>query len=70
MNEYQQALTRIIELEDKNAELLEALEIVTKCNARGDFSPKGKQLRGYTLYIKKADYGIITEAIRKEIHNA
>ena len=26
MNEYQQALTRIIELEDKNAELLEALE--------------------------------------------
>ena len=25
MNEYQQALTRIIELEDKNAELLEAL---------------------------------------------
>ena len=25
MNEYQQALVRIIELEDKNAELLEAL---------------------------------------------
>jgi len=26
MNEYQQALVRIIELEDRNAELLEALE--------------------------------------------
>jgi len=26
MNEYQQALLRIIELEDRNAELLEALE--------------------------------------------
>ena len=28
MNEYQQALTRIIELEDKNTELLEALELL------------------------------------------
>ena len=28
MNEYQQALVRIIELEDRNAELLEALEAV------------------------------------------
>ena len=35
MNEYQQALTRIIELEDKNAELLEALEnIVVEINDR------------------------------------
>ena len=32
MNEYQQALMRIIELEDKNAELLEALvAIVDRC---------------------------------------
>ena len=28
MNEYQQALTRIIELEDKNAELLEDLKLL------------------------------------------
>ena len=30
MNEYQQALTRIIELEDKNAELVAALEEIRK----------------------------------------
>ena len=30
MNEYQQALTRIIELEDKNAELLEALRTIAE----------------------------------------
>jgi len=29
MNEYQQALVRIIELEDRNAELLEALEALS-----------------------------------------
>ena len=28
MNEYQQALVRIIELEDRNAELLEALKLI------------------------------------------
>ena len=30
MNEYQQALVRIIEMEDRNAELLEALEFIAK----------------------------------------
>ena len=35
MNEYQQALMRIIELEDKNAELLEALEDAIKWHVQG-----------------------------------
>ena len=30
MNEYQQALVRIIELEDRNAELLEAIEKIAR----------------------------------------
>ena len=67
MNEYQQALLRIIELEDKNAELLEALEGMLKLHYRlmEDY-PYDKISFGLAQMIVR-DRDKATEAIRKAI---
>ena len=60
MNEYQQALMRIIELEDKNAELLEAMErILRSSNSAKHGNSKAREGAIYTINR------IATEAIRK-----
>jgi len=54
MNEYQQALVRIIELEDRNAELLEALEQALR------YASNTWDIECAPLWVEQA-----TEAIRK-----
>ena len=56
MNPYQEAIARIIELEDKNAELLEVLEELQK--GIYDFVE-------LPVYAKNFVYRITNEAIRK-----
>ena len=56
MNEYQQALMKIIELEDKNAELLEALvAIVDRCCLNDRFP----DLTGPAYEIIRKNKGVV-----------
>ena len=69
MNEYQQALMRIIELEDRNAELLEALEeceeAFLQIQEAYAFYVVGETKASKMLKLALPATKVATEAIRK-----